>query len=53
MPLLWIAFWAVVIFGSIAWYAFLLFYIGVKAWLEIGQMVRALQSRKQPEQTKE
>ena len=46
MPQLWIAFWAVVIFGSIAWYAFLLFYIGVKAWQEIGQLIRTLEARK-------
>jgi hypothetical protein len=46
MPQLWILFWALMIFGSIFWYAFLLFYIGVKAWQEIGQMVRALQTRK-------
>ena len=45
MPQLWIAFWAVAIFGSIAWYGFLLFYIGVKAGREIGQMTRNLGSR--------
>ena len=53
MPQLWIAFWAVIIFGSIAWYGFLLFYIGVKAWKEIVQMVRTLEARKPPAKTKE
>ena len=53
MPQLWIAFWAVAIFGSIAWYGFLLFYIGIKAWKEIGQLVRTLEARKPVEKTKE
>lgn len=39
---LFIWFWAVLIFGSIAWYAFLLFYIGAKGGREILQMTRAL-----------
>ena len=46
MPKLWIAFWAVAIFGSIAWYGFLLFYIGIKAGREIRQLARNLGSRK-------
>jgi len=53
MPQLWIAFWAVIIFGSIAWYGFLLFYIGIKAWKEIGQLARTLEARKPLERTKE
>ena len=53
MPKLWIAIWTVAVFSSIAWYTFLLFYIGIKAWLEIGQMIRALEARKPPEKTKE
>ena len=31
----WAAFWAFVVFGSIAWYAFLLVYIGLRAGREI------------------
>lgn len=42
MPLPWVAFWAVVVFGSIAWYAFLLFAIGYKAGREIVQLTRKL-----------
>ncbi len=53
MPTLWIAFWTVIIFGSIAWYGFLLFYIGVKAWQDIVQMIRTLEARKPPGPTKE
>lgn len=49
MTKIWIAFWAVIIFGSIAWYAFLLFYIGVKAWKELVQMTRTLTARKPSE----
>ena len=45
MPQLWIAFWAVAIFGSILWYGFLLFYIGIKAGKEIGQLARTLTAR--------
>jgi hypothetical protein len=45
MNTLFILFWAVLIFASIAWYAFLLFYIGVKGGKEIGTMARALQAR--------
>ena len=35
-------FWTAMIFGSIAWYGFLLFYVGGKGGFEIGQMIRAL-----------
>lgn len=41
MPTLWTSFWAVVVFGSIAWYAFLLGYIGIKAGGEILQFTRS------------
>jgi hypothetical protein len=41
MPTLWTSFWFVVVFGSIAWYAFLLGYIGIKAGLEILQFMHS------------
>ncbi|MBI3851968.1 MAG: hypothetical protein HY298_17055 [Verrucomicrobia bacterium] len=53
MTQLWIVFWTAIIFGSIAWYGFLLFYIGIKAWKEIGQLARTLESRKPPAKAKE
>ena len=37
--------WAALIFGSIAWYGFLVFYVGAKASREIRAMTDAL-SRK-------
>lgn len=40
-------FWTAMIFASIAWYAFLLFYIGAKGGREIVQMARALNKRKE------
>ncbi len=52
MPKLWIVFWTVVTFGSIAWYGFLVFYIGVKAWREIRQLVRTLETRTPPAETR-
>lgn len=39
-------FWAAMIFGSIAWYSFLLFYIGAKGGREIRQMTKDLRDRK-------
>jgi hypothetical protein len=41
--LLW--FWTAMIFASIAWYAILLFYVGVKGGREILQMARTLSER--------
>ena len=41
-----ILFWAVMIFASIAWYGFLIFYIGIKGGLEILRMTRTLGERK-------
>lgn len=35
-------FWAALIFASIAWYAFLVFYVGWKAGGEIKTMIAAL-----------
>jgi hypothetical protein len=40
-PLL-VAFWAVLIFASILWYGFLVFYIGWKAGREIKVMTETL-----------
>lgn len=41
-------FWTVLIFASIAWYAFLLIYIGYKAARELWAMTRRLSGRDQP-----
>ena len=38
-------FWTVMIFASIAWYALLLFYVGIKGGYEIIAMVRTLSER--------
>ncbi len=38
-------FWAVMIFASIAWYFFLLFYVGVKGGWEILRMGRRLEDK--------
>jgi len=37
--------WAVLLFTSIAWYAFLVFYIGVKAGKELRALVKHLTLR--------
>ena len=39
-------FWTAMIFASIAWYGFLLFYVGGKGGKEILQMIRALTKRR-------
>ena len=41
-----VIFWTVLIFASIFWYGFLVFYVGAKAGREIREMTRAL-TRKQ------
>ena len=46
-----IVFWTVMIFLSIAWYAFLLFYVGFKGAREIGQMTRDLRARNDDSKT--
>ncbi len=38
-------FWAVIIFASIAWYFFLLFYVGFKGGREILRMGRRLDEK--------
>ena len=44
-----VIFWTVMVFSSIAWYAFLLFYIGVKGGKEIKEMTKALDARVEQE----
>jgi hypothetical protein len=42
-------FWTVMIFCSIYWYGFLLFYVGIKGGREIGALTRALDARHKPD----
>jgi hypothetical protein len=42
---LFVGFWTVMIFASIAWYGFLVFYIGFKGGREIIAMTRAFDRR--------
>lgn len=42
MPFFWTTFWAVVVFGSIFWYAAMLFTVGFKAGREIGELAGRL-----------
>ena len=37
-----VLFWAVLLFGSIFWYGFLVFYIGLKAGREIRTLIKDL-----------
>ena len=46
-------FWAVMIFASIFWYGFLLFYVGAKGGREIRQMIRRLRARNQDRPSKQ
>lgn len=39
---LFIGFWTAMVFASIAWYALLLFYVGLKGAIDIVRMARAL-----------
>ena len=45
MNILFVIFWTVMVFTSIAWFAFLLLYIGVKGGKEIKEMTRTLAAR--------
>jgi hypothetical protein len=47
-----VIFWTVMVFTSIAWYAFLLLYIGVKGGKEIKEMTRTLAGREEAEEKK-
>jgi hypothetical protein len=49
MNTLLIWFWAVLIFASIFWGGFLVFYVGIKAGREIAGMTRRLEARQQTE----
>ena len=40
-----IKFWTVMVFASIAWYAYLLFHVGIKGGWDIVRMIRALSAR--------
>ena len=40
-----VIFWAVMIFASIAWYGFLLFYVGFKGGQEIGELTEELKRK--------
>lgn len=44
-----VIFWTFMVFSSIAWYAFLLFYIGAKGGKEIKEMTRTLAARPEEE----
>ena len=45
MSTVFIVFWSVMIFASIAWYGFLIFYVGWKGGREIKAMTRAFERR--------
>ncbi len=45
MSLVGVVFWTVMIFASIAWYGFLIFYVGYKGGREIKAMARAFGQR--------
>jgi hypothetical protein len=45
MNTLFLWFWTVLIFASLAWYFFLLFYVGLKGGREIKQMTLTLAAR--------
>jgi len=45
-------FWRLLIFGSVAWYAFLIVYVGYKGGLEILLMIRRFDARPDEEPPK-
>ena len=45
---LFVVFWTVMLFLSIAWYGFLLFYVGFKGGKEILVLTKTLDSREPP-----
>jgi hypothetical protein len=45
MTNLFVIFWMVMVFTSIAWYGFLLFYIGTRGGKELSEMTRTLGKR--------
>ncbi len=38
----WLLIWTILLFASLAWYAFLLFYVGYKGGCEIQELTRTL-----------
>ena len=50
MSTVFIVFWSVMIFASIAWYGFLIFYVGFKGGREIKEMTRAFDRRDEQEE---
>ena len=46
---LFVVFWTVMIFASIAWYGFLLFYVGIRGGREIIALTRTLDERAERE----
>ncbi len=40
-----VLFWTALIFASVAWYAFLVFYLGIKAGREIRELTDSLSKR--------
>ncbi len=49
-PFVW--FWTLMIFASIAWYGFLLFYIGFKGGRELRHMAKEFSQRPEAENVK-
>jgi hypothetical protein len=49
MTTFFVVFWSVMIFTSIAWYGFLIFYVGFKGGREIIEMTRAFARRDEEE----
>lgn len=45
---LWFAFWSAMVFGSLAWYGSLLFYVGWHGGWEIIQLARRMKTKPQP-----
>ncbi len=40
-----IGFWTAMVFGSVAWYSYLLFHVGIKGGRDIVRMIRVLSAR--------
>lgn len=45
MSIAFVVFWAAMVFASIAWYGFLVFYVGYKGGREIKAMIRTFKHR--------
>jgi hypothetical protein len=48
-----VVFWTTMIFASIAWYGFLVFYVGFKGGREIKAMTKAFERRDEDEAKRE